>query len=174
MIRSETDICNCTLTNCLGQDLPSKDDGFLYNQEILAYCMECFFYKIPLLVTILYQSNQAHILSVVSIKIHFNITPPFYPCYTKWLVQVFWQGLLCGLLFFPKTAWVILKLRMRVSLNAIFTPSQIFQNYFSLRASLRARIEGGLMSTSRDTWSVQFCIFVTQKHKVLSNNKLYY
>jgi hypothetical protein len=91
----------------------------------------------------------------------------------KVVIQVSRQGVLCGRLF-PKPARLRLEQMMRVSLNAIFTPSQIFQNYFSWSRFLWARIEDGLMSESRDTSSVQFWIFVIQKQNVVSKRKLSY
>jgi hypothetical protein len=75
-IRSETDIYNCTLCNWLEQNLPWRDNGFLSNQEMLHYDMKCF-YKIPLLVAILYQINQADILSVVFVEIHLILSRHF-------------------------------------------------------------------------------------------------
>lgn len=77
-IRSETDIYeyNCTLSTCMEQNLPWRDNGFLSNQEVLPHDMKCF-YKIPLLVPILYQINQVDILSVVSVEIHLILSRHF-------------------------------------------------------------------------------------------------
>lgn len=164
-IRSETNTHNCTLSIWMEQKRPWRDNRFLSDRETFKY----------LIWNVVTRSRCWLLFCTKLIKPHpiirvpwspFNIIPPFYPCYSKWLVQVLWQCFVYGLLFFPKIAWWLLQLNMRVSVHIIIIPSQIFQKNFSWRILLWVRIEDGILSVNQDTSSVQFCLFVTQKRKV--------